>query len=247
VLSSFANGQLFGERFGEAPLKVLALHGWGRSHRDFEAALGQGFDAVALDLPGFGASPAITHAMNSDEFALCVAPVLDETNHQVVLVGHSHGGRVSMRLAARHPEKVAGVVLVGAPVVQRAHRAKPSRSLQILKTLVRLHLVSEARLEEYRRTHGSADYRAAEGALRDTLVTVINESFEAELSGLRCPVILLWGADDHDVPIEVAHRAAELITSGGGTAEVRILEGVGHLVPTKDPAAVADAVRSLLA
>ena len=152
-----------------------------------------------------------------------------------------------MRLAVRRPEKVAGLVLIGAPVLLKSLRAKPARSFRLLKTLNKLHLVSEARIEEYRRTHGSADYRAADGATRDTLVTVINESFESELSELSCPVVLLWGADDLDVPVEVAQRAATLLEDHGTKVDLRVLEGVGHLVPTQAPHAVADAVRSVLA
>jgi pimeloyl-ACP methyl ester carboxylesterase len=250
MLSSFAEGALFGERHGELPLSVLALHGWGRSHRDFDAALG-GFAAVALDLPGFGATPAPPTSMASDDFAAAIEQVLDEAIAPVVVVGHSHGGRVAVRLAARRPESIRGLVLIGAPVLRRQGRAKPARRFRVLKGLRRLGLVSEARVEAYRRSHGSADYRAAEGVQRDTLVRIINESFEPELRALRCPVILLWGAEDADVPVEVAERAAALI----GTAlpederpsvRLEVLPGIGHLVPTAAPDAVEAAIRSLL-
>ena len=251
MLSSFAGGALFGERRGEQPATVLALHGWGRSHRDFEEAL-HGLDAIALDLPGFGATPPAPEPMSTDDFAAAIEPVLEVAAPAVVVVGHSHGGRVAVRLAARRPEAVKALVLIAAPVLQRQHRAKPARRLRALKVLRRFGLVSESRLEDYRRSHGSADYRAAEGVQRDTLVRVINESFETELGALRCPVILLWGQEDLDVPLEVAERAAELIGSSLAPADrptvaIEVLPGVGHLVPTAAPEAVAGAIRSLLA
>jgi pimeloyl-ACP methyl ester carboxylesterase len=245
VLSSFAGGALFGERRGDAPLEVLALHGWGRTHADFARALAGCGPSVALDLPGFGASPSTGTAMGSADFARCILPVLDEASAPVVVVGHSHGGRVAVCLAALAPEKVAGLVLVGAPVLRRSGAARPSAALRMLKVLRRLHLVSEGRLESYRRSHGSADYRAAEGTMRSTLVRVINESFEPELAGLRCPVVLLWGADDADVPVEVAERAAGLIGTEAParpSVELEVLPGVGHLVPTQAPEALAAAI-----
>ncbi|MGZ5384735.1 MAG: alpha/beta fold hydrolase, partial [Acidimicrobiia bacterium] len=68
MLNSFAGGAVFGERFGDGPLQVLALHGWGRDRRDFDEVL-QGLDAAALDLPGFGASPAPVEAMGAAGYA----------------------------------------------------------------------------------------------------------------------------------------------------------------------------------
>jgi pimeloyl-ACP methyl ester carboxylesterase len=251
MLSSFAGGTLFGERRGEPPLAVLCLHGWGRTHRDFDRVLEHSVPSVALDLPGFGASPAPPEPLSSDDFARLVEPVLEEATSPVLVVGHSHGGRVALRLAARRPERVAGIVLVAAPVLRRQGAAKPSRQLRLLKALRRVGLASEARLEDYRRQHGSADYRAAEGVQRDTLVTVVNESFEAELAELSCPVTFVWGAEDADVPVEVARRAIEMVGSNlpadrRPPTRLVVLEGVGHLVPTAAPEALADAMGELL-
>jgi hypothetical protein len=49
-LTSFAGGTLFGVRHGQGRPWVLALHGWQRSHREFDA-VPDGFDAIALDAP----------------------------------------------------------------------------------------------------------------------------------------------------------------------------------------------------
>jgi pimeloyl-ACP methyl ester carboxylesterase len=251
VLSSFVDGTLFGERTGSPPLKVLALHGWGRTHRDFDGVLLDDVPSVALDLPGFGATPEPTTRLSSDDYARLDEPILDEASDRVVLVGHSHGGRVALRIAARRPTLVSGVVLVGAPVLQRLDRPRPSRALRWRKALRHAGLLSEARLEAYRHEHGSADYRAARGVMRDTLVTVINESFEDELAALECPVRLVWGSDDRDVPVSIAERALELL--GGnptradhGDAELTVLGGVGHLVPTQAPEALRAVIEGLV-
>ena len=50
VLRAYASGRLFGESFGREAAWVLALRGWGRTHRDFAAALGDpGVDGTPLD------------------------------------------------------------------------------------------------------------------------------------------------------------------------------------------------------
>ncbi|NIS30326.1 MAG: hypothetical protein GWN07_08695, partial [Actinobacteria bacterium] len=64
----------------------------------------------------------------------------------------------------------------------------------------RAGLVSDARMEAWRRRRGSADYRSASGVMRDVLVTVVNESYEEALGRIEGPVELVWGRGDVDVP-----------------------------------------------
>jgi pimeloyl-ACP methyl ester carboxylesterase len=255
MLSTFAGGTLFGERQGSVPLTVLALHGWGRTHRDFDQVLAPvdsaPLNSIALDLPGFGATPGPDRAMTSEDFALAIMPVLEEATEPVVVIGHSHGGRVAVCLAALRPDLVRALVLVGAPVVKRTSTKRPSISYRLARSLHRIHLISDDRFEARRRRSGSADYNAAQGVLRETLVTVINESFEEELRSLSCPVVLVWGDQDSDVPLEVAQRALSIIGQDLPVGErspsrLEVLEGVGHLVPTSDPRALRRAIDSVL-
>lgn len=252
MLSAFNDGALFGKRHGQAPLRVLALHGWGRTHTDFDLALSpQGspaLDAIALDLPGFGATPVPEFSMSSMDYAQSIAPVLDEASDGVIVVGHSHGGRVAVCLAALRPEKINGLILIGAPVLRRASAAKPSMKYRTLRFLNRLHLLSDQRFEARKNNMGSADYQAAQGVMRETLVRVINESFETELPELSCPVILVWGRDDTDVPLEVAERARLLLQSGKeADVQLVVIDDVGHLVPTKDPKVLRRVLEEMLA
>ena len=71
---------------------------------------GQGLRVLAIDLPGFGRSPA--HPLPPVEV---VHRLLDKLDiDRAVLVGPSMGGRVAMAYAIAHPERLAGLVLVGA-------------------------------------------------------------------------------------------------------------------------------------
>ena len=93
-------------------------------------------------------------------------------------------------------------------------------------------------MEAIRSSRGSADYRAASGVMRDILVKVVNESYEAQLRALDTPVTLLWGRDDREVPVAVAERALSVISEGGGRAGLEVLPGVGHFLPTEAPEAL---------
>lgn len=229
MLKAFAGGRLFGTVHGTPPPRVLALHGWGRTHRDFDAVLA-GLDALALDLPGFGATPEPDGVWGGEEYAAAVAPVLDGADEPVVVLGHSFGGRAAVHLAVRRPELVRALVLTGVPLVRPAGigRHRPPVGYRLARALHRRGVLGEARMEALRQRYGSADYRAARGVMRQVHVKAVNETYEAQLRALRCPVELVWGADDADVPVSVAEAAAGLVAG----ARVTVLPGVGHLVPT---------------
>ena len=99
-------------------------------------------------------------------------------------------------------------------------------------------------MESARQRFGSADYRNAHGRLREILVASVQESLEDELRRVQAPVVMVWGARDLEVPLDVARRAATLLTT---PSTLHVLDDVGHLVPTSDPNAIVSAVREALA
>jgi len=243
AIRALAGGRLFAEQYGMGAPRLLALHGWGRSHHDFAVAL-QTLSGLAVDLPGFGASPAPETPMGAAGYARLLAPVFAEFTESPVVVGHSFGGRVAVALAAQAPVK--GLLLTGVPLLLNAQRKRPSPSYRLARMAHRFRLLSDARIEQMRQTHGSADYRAAHGVMRQVLVVAVNESYEDEMSGLQVPVRLLWGAEDTEVPLEVAQRALALMQTAGVDVELEMLTGVGHQVPLSAPIALAAAAKRLL-
>jgi pimeloyl-ACP methyl ester carboxylesterase len=251
VLRAYAEGRIYGQTYGDGPVQVVWLHGWGRSSADFAASAASlargGTSSVALDLPGFGASPLPTSAGGAVEYARLLFPVLDEIGASpLVLVGHSFGGRVASVLSAQHPAQVAGLVLCGAPLVRRESTARSPRTYRVVRALHRRGLISEARMEAARQKYGSSDYRAARGVLRDVLVRSVNENIEDELARIGAPVVLVWGDKDLDVPVDVAQRAKVLMSCSSDVA-LEVLSDTGHLVPTERPDALATAVQRLVA
>lgn len=207
ALTALLDGAVLAERTGDSPT-VLALHGWGRTRADWLPALA-GVPALSVDLPGFGASPPPASAWGSREYAELLAPLLADGGWTVV--GHSFGGRVAVQLAAGWPNLVAHVVLTGVPLLRRTSSSKAPLSFRLAKKANAMGLLSKARMEEQRRKHGSADYRAAEGVMRDTLVKLVNEDYRELLPGVEAPVEMVWGAHDTAAPVEMAREASELL------------------------------------
>lgn len=225
ALTALLGGAVLADKTGDRP-RVLALHGWARTRADWQPVLA-GIEALAPDLPGFGTSPPPPAAWGSREYAELLAPLLTDGGWTVL--GHSFGGRVAVQLAVGWPGSVERLVLTGVPLLRRTGGSKASPALRLAKRAHAWGVLSDARLERERRKRGSADYRAAEGVMRDTLVRLVNEDYRGLLPGIEVPVDLVWGAHDTTAPLGMAQEAADLFPK----ATLTVSDGSGHLL---DPA-----------
>ncbi len=239
----------------------------GRSSSDLALPDGP-VPAIAIDLPGFGGTPPPEEAWGTPRYAKALEPLLDEIGGTVVLLGHSFGGRVATHLAAARPDRVAGLVLTGAPLFSkssvpaaptggaRGRRGEPARrrrpgasplTYRLARKLARSGLIGEERLERYRQRYGSADYRAATGVMREVLVKAIfeerEEEYTASIRAVSCPVELVWGALDTAAPPAVADRIASTFAT---SPRLEVVPGVGHMTPLVIPGHLRAAVDRLV-
>jgi pimeloyl-ACP methyl ester carboxylesterase len=117
--------------FGGAGPPIVLVHGLGGSHLNWMAVgprLARRARVVAPDLAGFGRTPPAGRSSGVEANAELLTRFLDRVaGKPAVLVGNSMGGAISMLVAARQPQRVAGLVLVdpavpvpiGAPVDRR--------------------------------------------------------------------------------------------------------------------------------
>lgn len=241
ALSTFASGRLWGAQYGTGRPWVLALHGWGRDHHDFDEVLA-GLDAVALDLPGHGVAPEPPGAWSTREYAEWVAPVLhDIGDGPWVVLGHSFGARVAVHLAALNgaaPDGGPGIgalVLTGAPLAPPPGKrsARPSLAYRAGRALHRVGVVSDARIEQLRRQYGSDEYKRATPVMRGVLVKAVGETAGAAY----IPPLRQWASDggavelvwwEHDPEASLAGVLAGL--DGLTSPRATVVPGSGHLM-----------------
>lgn len=219
-------------RIGGTGPPVLLLHGWGGSSASFArvaSELQQRFTVIAPDLPGFGLSQLPPAAWGSYDYADLVARLSNQIHPPPYSVlGHSFGGRIALALACAHPDLLNKLVLVDAAGIRIAPpprvRAKAAVYRALRHAISRLPAGMAGRpTDGLRRLFGSSDYRDA-GALRPTLVRLLQDDFRAELPRLRCPTLVIWGERDKEVPLAAARVLAREMPS----AELAIIPGAGH-------------------
>jgi len=224
MITALADGRLLAEKTGSMPPAVVALPGWMRSGTDF-APIVDGLDAVAIHFPGFGTTPEPATVWGSEHYAEDVAAAITGFG-PVILVAHSFGGRTAVRLAAKYPQYVRGIVLTGVPLLRLTAAPTPPLSFRIVRSLAKKGILPKSVLEKQRQKRGSADYKAAQGTMRDILVRVINEDYRDDLARITAPVRMVWGENDTAAPADAGLAASQLIKN----ATFRVVPGAGHLM-----------------
>ena len=213
-------------------LPIVVLHGWGahiESVAPILVALEGASDLIALDLPGFGESDPPDQAWDVDSYARFMIQFLDELGvERAHLVGHSHGGRVSIALASDEPERVGRLLLVDSAGLRPKRGWRYRRRVAVAK-LGRLAAAVGGqpgrRLQERIRARvASRDYLEASEAMRGTFRAVIAANLTDRLPRVRASTLLVWGDQDDDTPLWMGKRMEELIPDAG----LVVLEGAGH-------------------
>jgi pimeloyl-ACP methyl ester carboxylesterase len=155
----------------------------------------------------------------------------EQVKGPALLVGHSFGARVSLRLAARKLPQVRAVVLMAAPGLPRQPFSKGALrrwGIRTLRSILRAAsgLTGPGPLDWHTTRFGSKDYLAA-GDLKNILVKTVNEDLTDSARALDCPVLLLWGEDDRETPPSLAYRFRELMH---GRATLEILPHKDHFL-----------------
>jgi pimeloyl-ACP methyl ester carboxylesterase len=216
---------------------VVVLHGWGgriESMTPVIACLSAAFRTVAIDLPGFGETPAPPEEWGSRDYASHVRSLLAALDiGRAHFVGHSFGAKTALYLAAEHPDLVDKLVLVASAGLRSppSLKARAKRTLsRAARPLSRLGRPGRAARSAIYRRIASEDYKQA-GALRPILVRVVNEDVTELLPRLRASTLLIWGTRDDAVPLAHARRMEQLIPDAG----LVLLEGAGHFCYLDEP------------
>jgi pimeloyl-ACP methyl ester carboxylesterase len=198
------------------------------------ACLSRSFRVVAIDLPGFGESPAPAGAWGTPDYATYVTDLLASRGiDRAHFVGHSYGAKTSLYLAATRPSLVDKLILQASSGL----RTPSSLQARAKRALSRAGRVAgrfgppgrAVRQAIYNRV-ASSDYRDA-GPLRPTFVKVVNEDLTALLSRVNASTLLVWGTNDDAVPVSHARTMEKLIPDAG----LVLFEGAGHFAYLDEP------------
>jgi len=216
---------LVAERSGVGARTFLLIHGIGMGRGVFgdltDHLLPHG-EVVAVDLPGYGEAPEPPRTPTIERNADIVAAYLrDRGIPPVVAIGHSMGTQIVVELAARHPELVEGVVLVG-PTVNPAQRTAIRQLLLLAQDLA----IESPRVLAL----GAREYFRAGPHLRRKMRAMLVHRPEDTYPRVRVPALVLRGEHDRVVPEDWARAVAAMLPDARFTQ----IDGHGHETMIRD-------------
>ncbi|SDZ30239.1 Pimeloyl-ACP methyl ester carboxylesterase [Evansella caseinilytica] len=212
---------------------VILLHGWGANIQAFAPVhqhLAKFHQVYTLDLPGFGESQEPPEAWGTENFADFLREFIEKLEiEKPILVGHSHGGRVSICYSAKFGD-VRKVILVDSAGIKPKRKAKYYFKVYLYKAakqLLRLPIINKKRdelLTKVKSMLGSTDYKNSSGVVQQTMVRVVNEDWRHALPKINVPVLLIWGENDTDTPVSDGELMEKLLPDAG----LVVLKNAGH-------------------
>lgn len=247
---------------------VVLVHGLGGSSANWALLaprLAERRRVVVVDLPGHGRSQPLPAAPGIGPYADRVALLLERLRvGAAAAVGHSFGGLVALRLAARRPETIRALVLA-APAGIRSGTRAAERALAIVGWIQPGRRISPywrfvAGNTLLKRAVFGRWFAADPAALpTDAVEAILGEvnlhtdtdsAWRAltaddprlDLHDVRCPALVLWGAEDRQLPVDDAFEYARRLR-----APLRVIAECGHLPIVERPDACGDAIERFLA
>jgi pimeloyl-ACP methyl ester carboxylesterase len=247
-----------GRPFASGLPAIVFIHGaqhdhsvWGLQSRYFAH---HGHGVLAIDLPGHGRSEGPL-LRSIEDLAEWVVRLLDAVQvPRAALVGHSMGSLIALETAARHPQRIDRIALIGsavpmpvADVLLDAARSEEPRAIAMINawsysprarlggnTIPGMWMVG---------TNRRLMQRQAEGVLHTDLAAC--NAYAAGLDSaarVACPALLVVGSRDQMTPPRATKPLAEALPR----AQTVTIEDSGHALMAERPDGVLDALRAFL-
>ena len=238
---------------------IVFLHGAGMDHtvwalpaRRFAWA---GANVAAVDLPGHGASagaPLAAIGAAADWLARAISALGAD---QAVVVGHSMGALIALDAAARHPDRIAGLGLVGAAAAMPVHPDMLTAAAENRHDAI--DMVGLWGLGAHATLGGSPVpgqwmlggtlrllERAAPGVLHTDLAACDAYEHGAHAAAaVRAPTAVVLGERDQMTPVKAGRALAGLIPG----ARTTVVPGAGHMLMLESPDELIAALAPLAA
>ena len=247
---------------------ILFLHGGGQTCRTWDVVcheLSQEYRCIAVDQRGHGDSEwSYESDYRVEAYAADVAALVDALNlAPLVIVGMSLGGIAGLHYALDRPKALAGFVAVDVGPWVNVEASLPIREFmqevagldqleQFVDAALRLNPRRDARLLRHSLWHNlrtcpdgrliwKTDLRRRGDRL--AVVTAAFGPLRERIANLRCPTLVVRGADSRILGEEDARRFAQAIPNGRWIA----IDGAGHSVQGDQPKALIETLRAFLA
>ena len=248
-----------GKPFNSKLPTIVFIHGAAADHTVWKLQTRyfawHGHGVLALDMPGHGRSDG-PPVPTIEELADWLIAVLDAAGlQQAALVGHSIGSLTTLNAAARYPERVSALALLGCAYPMRVNNEllnSARANEDLAKQLTNAWGYGRAAQLGRHTIPGTwmlkGGMRLVEGSAEGILFNDMNacdkyNGGEAAAGRVKCPTLSIMGEKDMMTPLKAARKTAALIAG----AQETVIAGAGHNMMDEAPDETLDALRGFLA
>lgn len=212
---------------------LLLVHGWGGSSKSLKPIwelASKHFDAIVIDMPGFGRSDNPNSGWGMIEYGLVLHKFIQKLNlKKVNYFGHSFGGGLGIFLASEYPDEIDTLILSGSAF---RREMKVSVGVKTIKSQLLSKLPfydkwqSPLRRIVYKIFFRNSDLTKFP-QLESNYRKIITQEFVEYAPMVKQPTLILWGDEDTYTPVRYAHEIHEKIPG----SEIKIFPGKRHNLP----------------
>lgn len=212
--------------------KLFFVHGWGDDSSNLKnsfKSLGNNYQLIFIDLPGFGNSERPRVPWDIDNYAKNLANFLKKIEASPkVLIGHSFGSAILIKAVAKNyitPEKL---ILMSASGIREKSSSKLLVSLVARGGRVLskpLPKSTQVQLQSKLYNQIGSDYLLKE-ELKETFKKIVSEDMRSDAKLITISTLIIYGEQDKDTPLRFGYMFHELIE----TSTLEIVGDAGHFV-----------------
>ena len=173
-----------------------------------------------------------------------------ETTKDVILIGHSFGGKIAIKYATKYPERINKLILTGAAGIK--HKLTTKQKIFFIlaktgKTVFSLPIINNfqkpihkifSKLARSRKK----DYYSASSRMKEIMKNILAEEITDHLDKIKNPTLLVWGREDRTTPLSDGKIMNERIED----SKLIIVDNANHSLPYQKPKEFAKIIEEFI-
>lgn len=208
--------------------KIIILHGWTKTldkWQKFTDSLSESKTEVnLLKIPGL--TEKSEKVWKLTDYVSWLKNIIDKEKNNVVLIGHSNGGKIALAFINQYPQKVEKLILIDSAGIYHKELL-----LQIKKIIFKIIAKVGKKLTSSKSMRNllyklakESDYKDLDDNTKQTMINLISVDLKPILSQIKTPTLIIWGANDKITPLSDGILINNLIKN----SKLKIIEDARH-------------------
>lgn len=230
----------------KAKKTLIFLHGWGVDSqlwfKIIPGLINKNYSLYFLDLPGFGLSQVPNTTYSVDDYKTIVYEFVKKLGlKKINLIGHSFGGRITIKMVAENPEFLEKVVLVDTAGIVTASKIKKISALisKVIGPIFKPNFMQPLRKKFYLLI--GSEYLENK-KLSKIFSKVVSENLTRLLIRIKKPALIIWGKNDRITPLYYGQLMNKLIPK----SKLIVFGKAGHFSFIDEPKEFIEALTNFI-